>query len=382
MTRAPRTLTLWVAATSVAVFGLASVASYRPGGVTYRDLAVVSLRNALVALDDKSLDSKSRLTAYSEGLRRTDLLLRRALESNPTDTASIERMATVRWEAGVLAGTTDADSVASLMNIAATRAPRVPEIHAGLGDLFYRMGLPERASPFMKRAVELSPSMAIRAVATMQAAGVLPGEILDVLPPVPEVLIAVRDQFIASGQGLSYLDHVEHQLARATPMLLTIYGEACRELRVPERLRDRIVALPSTRDPGVRAARLCQTAHAWLSLGDPQRALVLADEARRATPTDPGVIEFYGEVALAGGLGEEAETAFRRSLELVLALAEGAEPTRRARLYDALGRSLEVQGRADFAYDAFRRAVEIDPSFRNAAARVAAYEHLSSSPPP
>jgi hypothetical protein len=57
------------------------------------------------------------------------------------------------------------------MEIAAARAPTVPEIQADLGDLLCRMGRTEEAGPFLKRAVELSPSMTNRVVATMADSG-------------------------------------------------------------------------------------------------------------------------------------------------------------------------------------------------------------------
>ena len=111
MTLSVRSLALWVAASAVATFGAASVASYRPGGVTDRALAVESLKGALASLNDEALDSAARLAAYRDGLSGTAALLRRALRSNPTDTRSIERLATVRWESGVLKGTPDVESV-------------------------------------------------------------------------------------------------------------------------------------------------------------------------------------------------------------------------------------------------------------------------------
>jgi tetratricopeptide (TPR) repeat protein len=364
---------------TIASFGAASVASYRPGGRTDRTLAVETLKRALGTLDDDALESTTRIGMYRDGLERTEALLRRVLLGNPTDTAGIERLAMVRWELGVLAGTPDEDAVSAMIAIAAVRAPRIPDIQVDLGTLLYKMGRLNEATPFMTRAVELSPTMTNRVVAVMQAAGVPPDAIVMTLPPVPEVLIAVKGLFLAAGQGPAYLDHVEPRLVGATPAVLEAYGDACLELRVPERLRDRIAGLPTTQDPAVRAERFCQAAHAWFALGDPNHALALADQARQTSPTDARLLEFYGEVALAAGQGAEAETAFRRSLELVL--EQGVPPARRARLYDAIGRSLEAQDRGEIAYDAFRRAVALDPSARNAVARVEAYEHRGSGSP-
>jgi tetratricopeptide (TPR) repeat protein len=94
---------------------------------------------------------------------------------------------------------------------------------------------------------------------------------------------------------------------------------------------------------------------------------------------DAIIEEFYGEVALVAKRASEAELSFRRALEK--ALVQDAGPAQRARLYDALGRSLEAQGRADVAYDAFRRAVAIDPAAVHAQARLKLYEHSVNDVP-
>src|SRR5882672_10060602 len=111
MTPKIRTLALGVAAIAVAIFGAAAVASYRPDEVTSRARAQAALKQALAALDNDALDSKARLIAYRDGLYEADALLRQAIRSNPTDTTSIERLATVRWESGVLAGSPDTEPV-------------------------------------------------------------------------------------------------------------------------------------------------------------------------------------------------------------------------------------------------------------------------------
>lgn len=367
-----RIVLLCASAGAVVAFGGTSVAFYRSGGDSDRTRSLATLRQALQSLDDATMDPSGRLASYSDGLARADVLLCRAIRRSPVDTASIERLALVRWESEVLRGSPDAAAISSLMRIAGDRAPRVPEIQANLGDLFCKMGRPDDAVPFLRRAVELSPSMTNRAVASLTAAAIPPSTIVEALPQDPEVLIAIKPAFFESGQGVDFLELVERRLAGANPSLLMAYGEACLQLGAPARLKDRITALPPTNDRQVSAERACQAAHGWHSLGDANRALTMADEARRLAPLDPRLMEFYGEIALAAGRGADAEAAFRRSLELIL--TEGAGPARRARLYEALGRSLESQGRADVAYDAFRRAVDLDPNAANASERLAAYE--------
>src|SRR5262245_42875713 len=90
-------LTLWLSASLIAAFGVGSVI-HRPMGASDRALAVTSLKSALATLDDETLDPTTRLASYREGLRQTDALLRLAIRSTPVETATIERLATVRWE--------------------------------------------------------------------------------------------------------------------------------------------------------------------------------------------------------------------------------------------------------------------------------------------
>jgi len=281
----------------------------------------------------------------------------------------------VQWESGVLGGGPNVGAVSALTDVAANRAPRVPEIQADLGALLYKMGEPQKAASFMRRAVTLSTAMTNRVVGMMEAAGVPPAEVMSALPVSSTVSIAAKPLFVRAGQGLDYLDAVEPQLVRATAPLLSTYGEACLQLHAPQRLLEQMVALPPTSDLSVRAERSAQIAHAWLAMNDPKRALSFAREAAGTANVDPRQAEFYGEVALACGLGSEAEVSFRRALELLL--AAGVTPQQRSRLYDALGRSLEAQGRSDMAYDAFKRAIAIDPFAEHAVARVHAYEHRS-----
>ena len=111
MTSTLRAITLSVAAIGVAAFGAVSFASYRPSGVTDRSLARESLKGALASLNDEARDSTARVAAYRDGLNETEELLRHTLRVNPTDTSSIERLAMVRWELGVLDGVPDTDSI-------------------------------------------------------------------------------------------------------------------------------------------------------------------------------------------------------------------------------------------------------------------------------
>jgi len=380
MAPTPRTPVLWLATIAVAAFGASSIAFYRPDGETNRGLALNSLQRALASLEDESLESETRLAAYGDGLSEAAALLHLALRSSPIDTVSIERLATVRWESGILAGSPDTAAVTSLMAIASSRAPRVPGIQADLGELLYRMGRADEATPFMARALALSTSMTNRVVATMTNAGLEPEEIVEALPRMPYVLIALKDSFLTARRGETFLDLVERDLPNATPSVLSTYGEACLQLRVPTRLMEHMVHLEAVDDRAIMAERARQAGHAAFAQGDITRALQLADTARRSMPGDPTYDEFFGAIALAAGRATDAASAFRNALAHTVRLGG---PTRaRARLYREIGQAVEAEGRGDLAVDDYRRAIALDPGEPYALARLAALDATVSGMSP
>ena len=359
MTPTFRTLALWVAAAAVAAFAAASIASYRPGGATDRSLALESLKRALAALNDEVVDSTARIAAYRDGLSGTDALLRRALRSNPMDTTSIERLATVRWESGVLAGDPDADSVLTLVGIAAARAPRVPEIQVELGALLYKMGSPDAAAPFMKRALALSPVVTSRVVATMQDAGVEPERIISTLPRTAELVLALREGFAQSGRLSDWLLSAEDLLPKYPRQLLPSYASACWKAREADRLLAHAELLGVLPERDAEAER--QLAIGWAHVGRnaPELAALAAKTGSSLSDGDPGLLERAGQVALAAGDAAAAEIAFRDALG---AFARGhGRGTDRARCYRERGQALERLGRAEEAFDQYRRALEILP---------------------
>ena len=359
MTPTVRALTLWVAATAVAAFGAASVASYRPGGVTDRTLAVESLKGALASLSDDALDSAARLAAYRDGLNGTDALLRRALRSNPTDTRSIERLATVCWESAVFEGTPDVESVSRLMNIAAARAPRMPEIQADLGALFYKMGSPDEAAPFMRRAVELSPVITRRVVRSMQDAGLEPEAITGALPRTVEVLVMLREGLARSGHLTEWLLSAEDLLPTHPRELLWSYTDACLAASAEDRLLAQAERLGVLTESRAEADRQIAIGRAHLARKAWDLAASAAARARDLAPADSDVLDFAGQMAFAAGDAGAAEAAFREALHAI-ALADGRGKDR-ARLYRQHGQALERLGQVDQAFDEYRRAVELLP---------------------
>lgn len=96
---------------------------------------------------------------------------------------------------------------------------------------------------------------------------------------------------------------------------------------------------------------------------DLDRALTLAEEARRSTPTDPNAAHTVGLVYLRKGFHEAALQQFLRALELNERRPSGIEPTLRYHL----GLTLDALHRSTEAADAFEKALAIDSDFPDAA---------------
>jgi tetratricopeptide (TPR) repeat protein len=371
MNRTIEAAQLWMAALAIAVFGAASVASFRPPGRTDRALALSTLRAALAALDDDSLPPADRIAVYRDRLMAADALLRRTLRSNPTDTASIERLALVRWELGVVSGTPSIDAVTSLMNIAAERAPRVPDIQVELGELLYRMGREDDAGRFMAQAVTLAPMTARRVVAAMLAAGITPDAAVHLLPPVPEVLVAIKDTYLNLGLASDFAGLAEAELPRFNRELITAYGDACIRGNFSERLVKTLEALGPYADPQLEAERARQLARGFSGQDRWEAASAAVLTAIHLFPDDYSFWELRGNISLSSGDPVSAEEFFRKALALT-ALTPSDQWTR-PRLYGALGLALDAQGRVDSAIDSYRRALELNPSESVSSARLRAF---------
>jgi len=354
-----RKFALAAAGVSVAAFGVASVASYSPKGVTDRSIAKESLRNALAALNDETRDSTTRVVAYRDGLNAAQEQLRNALRVNPTDSALIERLAVVRWELGALAGVPDRASILSLVTFAADRAPRIPEIQANLGSLFYRMGNPSAAAPFMRRSLELSPSMTNRVVALMKEGGVNAEDIAATLPHTGLILALLREDLSRAGRISDWIQGAEALLRDYPDELIAPYTDACLESDAAARLLEHVEQIGEFPAASTEARRQIAIGRAQLALKAWSRAASAAGKARVLAPSDWGVLEFAGGMALAAGDAEEADSAFRDALTALAQL--GGRKTDRARLYRRRGEALERLGRVDAAFDEYRRAADLIP---------------------
>ena len=363
----------WLAVGATSAFAVLAIAAYRPGGSGDREQSVQMLKSAVRELSSTETLTSHRLTTYRDALSAAQSQLQRAVTDYPVDSATLARLAAVRWELSGVGSGPVAPSISDLVVIAAGRAPRDPQVHVELGGLLYKMGQSDEAAEALSRAVTLSPSMTNRVVSLMLDTGLSPREVTQILPEHDRVLIALAaSPALISSDGDWYLRAVESRLADSTPELLATYGESCLQLREAARLRRVLAELPPTTNVPVRVERAVQTAHASLSLGEPESALLALESVRDLLAGNARRQELYGEVLLACGRSHDGETAIRRAIELEL--AGEANQIRRARQYEALGRALELQGRPEVAYDAFRRAVALDPNLAAAARRVANYE--------
>jgi Tfp pilus assembly protein PilF len=82
---------------------------------------------------------------------------------------------------------------------------------------------------------------------------------------------------------------------------------------------------------------------------------------------------------LQAGRPDEAVKSFRDALSLV---SRGSgDKGWRAGLYSAIGGAEEARGKPDVAYDAYRKAVDLDPGQERARQRLAEMEKAAGIPP-
>lgn len=366
---------LSMAALAVGAFVAASVASFQPPGSTNASRAADAVRRALLTLNDETLAPNSRLAMYREGLLESEQLLAQTVRLNPTDTLSLERLAVVRWELGVLRDPPDSASVSALATIAAARAPRVPDAQFGLGELFLRMGRIEDAVKFMSVALELSPGKTNQVVKSMLDAGVDAATIERELPRTVELVVALKEPYERSGDRADWLTTAETLLPKYPYELIWLYAESCLAANSANRLLEHAGSLGVLADPNAEARRQIAIGRAQLSLRDMSGAVQASARGRVLAPHDTSVLDYAGQIAMAAGRASDAEACFREALH-TLALARGREMDR-ARLYRLHGQALEYIGRIDEAFDAYRRARDLWPDDPWLKQRFA-----TSSPPP
>jgi len=234
------------------------------------------------------------------------------------------------------------------------------------------MGRREEALEYLSRSLDLEPRLSNQVVGILEANAFSAEEMVEALPKHTDTLIALQQVFFDEGKGTEYLQVVEAVLDEAPNSLLIAYGSACLRAREPERLLRRLDGLVPTEDRQVEAERRLQRSRALLALGRAAGALEEAREARSLQPDEVRFGEHVGNMAMSAARPEEAVEAFR------LALAQAARSKRgphdRARLYSKIGQALDQEGKAHLAYDAYKKALDLNPVQAHAKRRVTEME--------
>jgi tetratricopeptide (TPR) repeat protein len=352
----------------------------RPTAHALEDAITVRLERAVSTLNSGSNDARLRVPTYLSDLRGTEVLLQQALLASPADGRGVLRLAAVRWELGVLDGRANEGDVISMLDLAASRAPRVATSHIELGAMLYRMGRYEEASHSLTRAITLDPRYARRVVALMQSFGVTPSAIASTLPRTPEVILALGEPFFAAGLDEEYLSLIEGSLDDAPSDLLPPYGDVCLRTRHSTQLLTRLREPISSRDVIAEPLRRIQRARAFMQLGDSLAAQHETELARAAAPDDPMILEAIGVLEVSAGHGEVGAADFRRALNALA--ARQASGLVRGRLYREIGQAEETAGRPELAFDAYLRAIELSAHEDIARWRLSVMEDAAGLHPP
>jgi tetratricopeptide (TPR) repeat protein len=347
-----------------------------PPAVDLLDAARRHMEMGLKRLNDTSSAPADRIRLYRDELARAEVHLVRSLRTRPIQAHALAALAAVRWELNPPLTRESVRNQLDLVTLASGMAPTDPEVQMQLGELLLKMGRREEGLGYLVRTVELDPETSDEVIRILRNYLFAADEIAARLPSHRLVLAHLEEPYFEDSKTSEYLLLLEGTLAEGGssihPILLTHYGIACLRLRDAERLAARMEALGELPDPEAEAERLVQLARALVASGDPASALDHVDRAIDLRPSMPRLVEYRGDVALWAGMPDDAIASFRDSLRL-LAESRGAASSR-ARLYRRIGQAEEAAGRPDRAYDAYKRALELNPDQTYALARVRAME--------
>lgn len=342
-----------------------------PGSVLSK-AALRQLELGLEALNDKAAPSRERIEGYRDRLRAAEALLVRSLAVEPIQPRAIAQLAAIQWELGPQA---DGAGQLLLVETAARLAPGNPLVQKDLGQLLLKMSRVPEALSYFHRAISLQPGLSDEVVHYLQQQLFSPEELLQALPQHAEALVALQHVFFAEGKERPYIEVVAPHLSRPTAALIGAYANAHHRLREWQRLSEALDHLGPYADPRLEAERLLQQSKATLQLGQTPTALLHAARARELVPDSPTHVEHWAQVALRAGRMEDAIEGFNAALAILARTS--AQPAWRARLYRQIGQAEEARQRADRAYDAYRRALALDPQEAHALRRLSEMERAA-----
>jgi tetratricopeptide (TPR) repeat protein len=328
------------------------------------------IEQSLAALGAAGVPAEDRLRSYRESLRRAEDLLVRSLRAQPAQARALARLAAVRWELDPPLDDEGVRRFLDTIETAARMAPGSARVQKDLGDLLARMGHTDDAVAYLARAVDLDPGTAKDAVEVLLRSVVPPEEIRMRLPKRPEVLVALYGAYFEAGQAEAFLTACEAMLATPTPALLEAYAAVAIPAKQAARALERIDRLGVRSESDIEAERLLQRSRLGGAAGNKAQALDDARAARRLQPDVPRFAEWVGHAALAAGDPDAAVAAYREALALV-ARRPGNPVLWRAAIYRDIGRAEEARRATDRAYDAYRKAIELNPEEPHARRRLA-----------
>ena len=352
-------------------------------GPSWKTRARTADARVRLALDDLGrADSPEELDAaareYRAALADADVDLLAGLRAAPTRSATLTRLLAVRWERLGAPNAADRAALLHALDVAALGAPGITGIQLDLGRLRIAAGDLEGGSAALRRAVELDASAAVEAVGALDLAGADPGTVVDDLGGRTEIVLAAERAFVRTGQANAFLDRLEARLGTAPAIALRRFAAVGRADGQAERVARILQEIGSRSDPAAEIERAISLGEALADLGRREAALERAGFAGRAQRADAATIERAARLHLDLRAVREAETLARRAI--ALAAQELDDAARRARLYALLGLTLDALGRPGDAFDAYRRALAIDPTQATAVRRIGAMRR--AAPPP
>ena len=224
-------------------------------------------------------------------------------------------------------------------------------------------GDPRKAAPSPGKGPRTSDSLTREALEEIRAsAGVKATQVVELLEEAAKALDRDRPadavRHAAQAKALASRSSSVREMYALALYGTGKYREAIRELQAYKRMTGRVDQNHVLAD-------------SYRALGEPERAIPLADEATRSTSLPPSV---RSEAAVVGGaaladLGryEEALTLLRRFAKK----STSAHP-HDLRIWYVMGDVLEKAGRKSEAVDRFKRILEVDPDAYDVAERLSA----------
>ncbi len=342
-----------------------------PSAAALEQAAETEMQAGADRLNDRSVPPSERVRQHRLRLEEAERLLVRSLRARPSQASALASLAAVRWELDPPSTEQGVRRYLEMIELASTAAPTAPAVQRRLGELLLRMGRWDEGMAYLARAAALNPSAVTEIVTALRETGLDAAAIAEALPVSPELLLALERPFAEDKQEAVYVSACEKMLGteRGFPTrLLVAYSNASLRLGRFAALAEGLDRIGPFGDVEVEAQRLKQSSRALMALERPDRAAAVARDARKLIPESSDLASHLGDILGRSGDSDGALEAYGEALAL-LARRSG-RPSARARVYSRIGQVEERRGNVSEAYDAYKRAVHLDPDERHSARRL------------